>query len=451
MPYGRTRANLARLLQGATPDYYLADCPDGTVSGVAVQLELAGKRAQRTFSQWSLRPGLPLQATLFRLIEAAAGWLRGERITLSDLSQARLGLAVLTSPAMHGTVDQPDLRGIDSTLRGVLVSEQSQAAWIFDREQSAAELLESAVQAAQLTTSQTADVYSLRVVSTVNRLSAVRTAPSNRALAVRPPAVAGSFYPADARALTAQVDGFLGAEVGVPEAWPAMMVPHAGLIYSGQIAAQVFRRVRIPSTVIILGPKHTRLGARWALAPHERWQLPSGTMAADLNLVRHLSAEIPELQLDAAAHEREHCIEVELPFLIRLAPAAKVVGIVLGGGSLSSCFEFAAALARVIGSLDEPPLLVISSDMNHYAGDEENRRLDELALQAMESLDPAILHRRVVENEISMCGLLPAVVVMDTLRRLGQLSRIHRVAYGNSADVNNDREKVVGYAGMLLG
>ncbi len=115
------------------------------------------------------------------------------------------------------------------------------------------------------------------------------------------------------------------------------------------------------------------------------------------------------------------------------------------------CRQFGADLASVIQEMDPPPLLIISSDMNHYAPDEENRRLDELALEAMESLDADQLHSTVRRHSISMCGVLPAVVVMDTLKQLGTLSRIERVGYATSGDVSGDKSRVVGYAGMLIG
>jgi AmmeMemoRadiSam system protein B len=164
-----------------------------------------------------------------------------------------------------------------------------------------------------------------------------------------------------------------------------------------------------------------------------------------------LCEAIPGLQPDAAAHAQEHGIEVELPFIARLAPQAKVVGIAIGGGDWARCQQFAAGLTHVIKSLPEPPLLVISSDMNHYASDAENRRLDEMALAAMETLDPAKLLQTVTSKHISMCGVLPAVIVMETLRNLGQLRRSERVAYATSGDVSGDLSRVVGYAGMLLG
>ena len=100
--------------------------------------------------------------------------------------------------------------------------------------------------------------------------------------------------------------------------------------------------------------------------------------------------------------------------------------------------------------MPEPPLLVISSDMNHYASDAENRRLDAIALEAMETLDPAKLLATVQDQQISMCGVLPAVMVMQTLKLLGGLTEVRRTGYATSGDVSGDLSRVVGYAGMLL-
>ena len=97
------------------------------------------------------------------------------------------------------------------------------------------------------------------------------------------------------------------------------------------------------------------------------------------------------------------------------------------------------------------PLLVISTDLNHYASDAENRRLDAIALAAIERLDPAGVWETVTKHKISMCGLLPTVVGMETMRQLGQLDTCQRVGYATSADASGDTSRVVGYAGMLFG
>lgn len=213
----------------------------------------------------------------------------------------------------------------------------------------------------------------------------------------------------------------------------------------------VLRRLKIPRTVIILGPKHTPQGMESAVAPHQTWTFPGGSLESDFLLAHQLCETIPGLEMDAMAHQREHAIEVELPLLARLAPHARVVGLAIGSGDLASCQRFAEGLASVLKERADRPLLLISSDMNHYATDAENRRLDALALAALERLDPTDVYETVTQNRISMCGLVPAVIVLQTLRMLGGLHKTERVGYATSADVTGDPSRVVGYAGMLFG
>jgi AmmeMemoRadiSam system protein B len=218
------------------------------------------------------------------------------------------------------------------------------------------------------------------------------------------------------------------------------------------LAGQTLKHVRIPECVIVLAPKHTRLGVEWAVTPHATWSLPGFTVPSDPDLASRLCEAIPGLELDAAAHQHEHAIEVELPLLARLAPESRVVGITIGAADVSRCQQFASGLAEVIRDMNPRPLLVISTDMNHYASDQENRRLDDIALQALETLDPATVYDTVVtRHNISMCGVRPAVIVMETLRQLGQLSTCRRVGYATSAGTSGDTSRVVGYAGMLFG
>ena len=147
------------------------------------------------------------------------------------------------------------------------------------------------------------------------------------------------------------------------------MVPHAGWIYSGTLAAAVFRRVAIPECAIILCPKHRPHGAEWAVAPHRRWLFPGGELASDPELAARLAAGVEGLQLDAAAHRDEHAIEVQLPLLARLAPQVRVVGIAVGDSPLPELLRFGVAMSVVLRDMPQRPLLIVSSDMNHFADD----------------------------------------------------------------------------------
>lgn len=273
---------------------------------------------------------------------------------------------------------------------------------------------------------------------------------SRQQLDVRPAAVAGAFYPGDARSLDAMVEGLLD-EIGNPQPWAALLVPHAGLAHSGQLAARGFQRVAIPETVFVLAPKHSRPGAPWAVAPHDAWSLPGRTVAGDAELAHELAAAVPDLQLDAEAHREEHAIEVQLPILSRLAPEARVVGVVLAPGDMDDFRRLAGQLAEFLGRRGERPLLVISSDLNHFAPEPENRRLDRLAIDALQCLEADELYRTVMTHRISMCGVFAAVTVLETLRLLGGLSRSELVGYTNSGASTGDTSRVVGYASMVFG
>jgi AmmeMemoRadiSam system protein B/AmmeMemoRadiSam system protein A len=443
------RSNIVALLTGATPSYYFFGAPDGNVSGIVASVRWTDRAEDLTFSHLSLRPGVPLQSTLFTLAQSAAQALARQGIRPKDLASLHVGLMLLYDPAMHGTVDDLDIQGIQPARRAVLVTERGNSSILYDHQKSASDLVREAASQARVANPQHSPVFSLGALSTMDRVVVTNVPKPVRGPASRDPGVAGTFYPAQASELERLVDEMLHGKASAG-AWPAAMVPHAGLIYSGRIAADVLKRIQLPETIIVIGPKHTPLGVEWAVAPQQTWSMPGFSIESDPKLARQLSAAIPGLELDALAHQREHAIEVELPFIARLAPQSKVVGIAIGGGDFARCSQFAEGLAGVLRERSDKPLLLISSDMNHFATDAENRRLDEVALAAMQTLDPQNLYDTVTENRISMCGVLPAVIVFQTLQLLGGLSESVRVGYATTADVTGDKSRVVGYAGMLF-
>jgi AmmeMemoRadiSam system protein B/AmmeMemoRadiSam system protein A len=442
--------NLAALVRGATPSYYAPNCPDGTANAVTLSLLNAPPAEAAHFFRLSLRPGMPLQATLFSLTEAVASAVRSGTGQVPD-GPLQIAISVLSDPAMHGTAAEPDLRGIDTTRRAMMVHEGSRSAWCFRAGATPEQLLDETVRSAGIENRAAAGVLTFAACTSQSPMAVSNSPRAVAGPAMRPAAVAGRFYPADPAALSRLVDSFLSSETAPTQDWPAVMVPHAGLQYSGRVAAAVLQRVTLPDTAIILCPKHTRFGVDWAVAPHEQWAIPGATVAGDAALARRVAEAVRGAELDAAAHRQEHAVEVQLPLLSRIAPAMRIVAITIGGAAdYEHCCEFAADLAKVVRELPSHPLLVISSDLNHYAPDAENRRLDELALAAIERLNPAAAYRTITEHGVSMCGLRPAIIVMETLRQLGGLSRAERVAYATSADTTGDKSRVVGYAGMLL-
>ena len=444
------RDNTWAVARGAVPNYYLPSCPDGPIHGVFATLEIDGWDAPIQVSKFVLRNPLPLQATLFQLSESVGNRLKQSGQVLPAREQIRVRLALLSEPALHGTVDAPDIEGIDPNHRAILVTQAARSAWCFDPTRTAAELVATAADLAKVTMPDSANVFSVIAETSEAPMQWANVPQPQSGPKIRPPAVAGTFYPNDAQKLNQMLDEQMPTEPATAERWRAALVPHAGLIYSGRLAADVLRRCVFPRNVIVIGPKHTPHGVELAVAPHEIWQLPGGTVRSDRSLAERLSQAIPGLQLDASAHQGEHAIEVELPWIARFAPESAVVGIAIGAGNLESCHTFAKGLANVVRDELDETLLVISTDMNHFASDTETRRVDRLAIAAMESLDPDGLYRTVRENKISMCGMLPACITLHCLAELGQLSTAQSVGYATSGDVSGDRTRVVGYAGMLF-
>ena len=268
-------------------------------------------------------------------------------------------------------------------------------------------------------------------------------------MSVRPPAVAGAFYPGDASALARDVRRCLGTEGDSRAAFGAM-VPHAGYVYSGGVAGAVYARLAPSRTVILLGPNHTGRGAAAALDPHDSWRTPLGDVPIDAALATRLEELCPNLERDGAAHAREHSLEVQLPFLQPRSPGIAIVPICLGLPSLELCREIGEACATVAADAGEPVPILASSDMNHYESRAIGEAKNAVAYRAIERIDPEALFADVIEHDISMCGFLPATALLFAARRRG-VDRVEIVARADSGDRTGDPGSVVGYAGILVG
>lgn len=273
--------------------------------------------------------------------------------------------------------------------------------------------------------------------------------------AVRQPAVAGRFYPANAQHLRAEVEKFTtapAAESAKPETKIhalGCVVPHAGYMYSGHVAGAVFRRLELPRRFVILCPNHTGMGEPLAIMSEGVWQTPLGDAPIDESLAERLKAKLTLLSEDQAAHRYEHALEVQLPFLQVLAPGFEFVPITVATGN----FEVLGALGMVIGSVateaGTPVLVIASSDMNHYESDDVTRVKDRRAIDQLLALDARGLYDIVHKTAISMCGYGPAVVMLTAARKLGA-TRAELIRYATSGDVSGDRDMVVGYAGVAV-
>ena len=266
---------------------------------------------------------------------------------------------------------------------------------------------------------------------------------------LRPPAVAGRFYPDDPAELTRQIAGFASSAEEPLRPALACLVPHAGYRYSGHVAGAVYARLKLPRRFLLLGPRHFPQGKPQAIFSEGAWETPLGQAEIDTELARDLKSVYPQLCEDGVAHETEHAIEVQLPFLQSLAGDFRFVPIALGPTDYIQLESLGHAMAEVLRRQSDPVLMIASSDMNHYESDEITRRKDGLAIERVLALDAAGLFDVVRREEITMCGFGPAVSILTAACLLGA-TRATLVRYATSGDINGDRNEVVGYAGVIV-
>ena len=255
---------------------------------------------------------------------------------------------------------------------------------------------------------------------------------------VRPPAVAGFFYPDDPAELSAQVDACLAAVAPRPSDEPApkaLIAPHAGYPYSGPVAASAYAQVALlrgtARRVVLVGPAH-RAFVRGLAAPHaEAFSTPLGVVPVDRAAIEGLR-DLPQVVVSDAPHTAEHSLEVQLPFLQRVLGAFSIVPLVVGDASAE---EVEQVLERLWGGAET--LVVVSSDLSHYHDYATARRLDRATCALIEALEPAGL------GDDSACGRAPVGGLLRAARRHGLAART--LDLRSSGDTAGGRERVVGY------
>lgn len=268
-------------------------------------------------------------------------------------------------------------------------------------------------------------------------------------MSTRQPAVAGTFYEGTPDRLRAQVDRcFIDEVPETKERFLGAVVPHAGLMYSGHVAAAFYGRAELPKRFVILCPNHTGAGHFAAINREGAWRTPLGDVAIDTRLADALMAKTKLLAEDSQAHAREHSLEVQLPFLQRLLPAFTFVPICLGAHRFDYAEEIGRAIAAVLKEEQDVAILA-SSDLNHYEDQETTLRKDRLAIDQVLALDPKELWRVVDEYDVSMCGFIPTTTMLVAANELGA-KNAKLVKHATSGDINRDYAHVVGYASILI-
>lgn len=267
---------------------------------------------------------------------------------------------------------------------------------------------------------------------------------------IRPPAVSGSFYPSDTKELSRLVAQYAPSADGAKISARGCVVPHAGWMYSGHVAGAVYASLEIPARCILLGPRHFPRGEPMAILAQGSWRTPLGEARIDSELAEELMRACPGLREDPVAHEREHSLEVQIPFLQRLRPDFQFVPVVLAADRYPVLEELGHAVAKVVAAHPAEHILVIAStDMNHYENDAITRAKDERAIARILGLDPRGLYDTVRGAGITMCGYAATTAMLVAMRDLGAKDA-ELVRYATSGDATGDREEVVGYAGLII-
>jgi len=266
---------------------------------------------------------------------------------------------------------------------------------------------------------------------------------------LRQPVVADRFYPGNPSELKRVLDNFIpSSPTSSLKKAVAVVSPHAGYIYSGEVAALTFARVNIPETVIILGPNHHGHGKDLAVGT-EDWSMPFGPVPINRTLASLILEGSDQLVADNTAHLYEHSLEVQVPFLQYFQNNLSIVPIVVSHLRYDRCQAAAKDIARALSEYEGNVLMVASTDMTHYESRSSATKKDRLALDRIENLDPSGLYETVVGNRISMCGIMPTTIALLAADELGA-TNVELVRYTDSGAVSGDTDQVVGYAGLII-
>lgn len=273
---------------------------------------------------------------------------------------------------------------------------------------------------------------------------------------MRHPCVAGQFYSGSRDGLKQQIEECFLSDIG-PGELPTRgdtkrdiigcVVPHAGYMYSGPVAAHVYAELaeqETPETVVILSPNHTGTGSLISLS-NEDWETPFGEVETDRETVDALFRTCEGLDLDETAHKYEHSLEVQLPFLQYIYGDFKMVPICLMSPSMEILDEIAGCLSKI----GKDALIIASSDFTHYESHESASRKDNNAISHILNMDERRFLQTVYENNLSICGHAPIAACIATAKKLGATDA-KLLKYATSGDVTGDYGKVVGYAGIIM-
>jgi AmmeMemoRadiSam system protein B len=273
-------------------------------------------------------------------------------------------------------------------------------------------------------------------------------------MSIRPAAVAGSWYPRTAPALAAAVDHQLADAdrdaAPLSGELTALIAPHAGLRYSGPVAAHAYRllRNRTFDVAVLVGPSHYVGFEGVAIYSSGGFETPYGVAPIDADCARAIAAASPVVIEHPQAHAREHSLEMQLPFLAHLAPALPIVPLVMGYQTAATATALGDALAHALRG--RRALLIASTDLSHYHDAKTASTLDQVVIDCVSRFDADSLQRALDARPEHACGGGPTVSVMRAAQLAGAGDAVV-LHYGDSGDVSGDKSAVVGYLAAAFG
>ncbi len=274
----------------------------------------------------------------------------------------------------------------------------------------------------------------------------------------RPSPIAGTWYPGDPTQLRRMLSTFLDNADPPACSWrvSALILPHAGLYYSGQTAAFALKAIEGQRyrRVVIVSPSHDYYQGDVLSSAHKAYQTPLGLVPVDRESLLVLGARLKDagLQLNLIRNDREHSVEIELPFLQYLLPEGfQLIPLMLINQSLSSATTLSAALADLINSFpeEEPTLLIASSDLSHFYQQSQANRLDQRLIDSLQHFDPAVFYALKATHKAEACGHGAIATVLLAARKLGA-SRVTIADYRTSGEISQDYGSVVGYVSAII-
>lgn len=270
-------------------------------------------------------------------------------------------------------------------------------------------------------------------------------------VSLRRAAVAGSWYPANPDVLAREVDRYLAAVEDAPAGEiVALVAPHAGLVYSGPIASHAYRplRDRAIDIAVVVGPSHYVGFDGVALSDRGAFETPFGPIPVAEECAAHLARICPLVKAVPAAHDREHSLEMQLPFLARVLPDISIVPLVMGAQRRATALELGDAIAAVLQG--RRAVVIASSDLSHYHNATDAAALDDQVIEQVEQFAPEGLMSLLERRPEHACGGGPMVSAMRAAQMLGATdARV--LKYGDSGDVSGDKDAVVGYLAAAFG